>query len=145
MTLEASLIMPMVICVFVIIMSFTYYLYGRCILSQDTYILAFRASIGRGEAGDNKASIVASKTDDKLGKKYFGTTKPTIKTEVKGKEVIVRGYANVRSRAMGRYFLKPKTGWDFMAAGRAKDLDCIRHIRKIKRYKDIGTGLLDRR
>ena len=145
MTLEASLIMPMVICVFVIIMSFTYYLYGRCILSQDTYILAFRASISKSEDGGDKAAAVASKVDNKLGKKYFGTTKPVIKTEVKGKEVIVRGYANVRNKVMGRYFLKPKTGWDFMAAGRAKDLDCMEHIRKIKRYKDLGTSLLDRR
>lgn len=135
MTLEASLIVPMVICVFVIIISFAYYLYGRCILSQDAYILAFRTSIS-----DSKEYL---KVDEKLGNKYFGSTKPVIKTEVNGNEVIVRGYANVRTRAMGNFFLKPKTGWDYMAAGRAKDLDCIRHIRKIKRYKDLGEGLLE--
>ena len=104
-------------------------------MSQDAYILAFRTSIA-----DSKEY---PKVDEKLGNKYFGSTKPVIKTEVNGNEVIVRGYANVRTRAMGNFFLKPKTGWDYMAAGRAKDLDCIRHIRKIKRYKDLGEGLLE--
>ncbi|SFQ21540.1 hypothetical protein SAMN04487928_12420 [Butyrivibrio proteoclasticus] len=127
--------MPMAICVFVIIISFAYYLYGRCILSQDTYILAFRTSIL-----DTKEY---TKTDEKLGNKYFGSTKPVIKTEVNENEVIVRGYANVRTRAMGNFFLMPKTGWDYMAAGKAKDLSCIKHIRKIKRYKDIGEGFLE--
>ena len=45
MTLEAALIVPMVICVFSLLIYFSYYLYGRCILSQDAYILAFRASV----------------------------------------------------------------------------------------------------
>ena len=144
MTLEASLIMPIVICVIVLIIYFAYYLYGRCVLSQDTYILAFRASSTHlPEYAEDKTSYVYNKADEKLGKKYFGSTKPVINAETNGKEVLVRGYANIKTKAMGNYFLKPKSGWDYMAAGRAKDLDCIRHIRKIKRYKDIGERLLE--
>ncbi len=69
MTLEASLVMPVVICVIVLIIYFTYYLYGRCMLSQDTYILAFRATrtASRDYAGD-KAAYVYDKADEKLGK-----------------------------------------------------------------------------
>ncbi len=144
MTLEASLVMPVVICVIVLIIYFTYYLYGRCMLSQDTYILAFRATrtASRDYAGD-KAAYVYDKADEKLGKKYFGSSKPVIEATAQGKEIIVKGFANIRTKAMGNFFLKPKSGWDYMAAGRAKDLDCVRHIRKIKRYKDIGESLLE--
>ncbi len=66
-----------------------------------------------------------------------------IEATAQGKEIIVKGFANIRTKAMGNFFLKPKSGWDYMAAGRAKDLDCVRHIRKIKRYKDIGESLLE--
>ncbi len=131
MTLEASLIIPMVICVFVLLMYFTYYLYGRCVISQDSYIIAFRNSQKEGTVVDINM------------KKYFGSTKPEFIVEKSGKEVFVRGYSNVRSRAMGKYFLKPKSGWDYMAAGRAKDLECVKHIRRIKRIKDIGENLIN--
>ena len=144
MTLEASLIMPVVICVIVLIIYFAYYLYGRCVLSQDTYILAFRAAElnSKDYAGD-KISYVYDKADEKLGRKYLGSSKPVVEATAQGKEIMVKGYANIRTKAMGNFFLKPKSGWDYMAAGRAKDLDCVRHIRKIKRYKDIGESLLE--
>ncbi|AOZ95102.1 hypothetical protein [Butyrivibrio hungatei] len=139
MTLEASLIVPMVICVFVVLIFFTYYLYGRCVLSQDSYILAFRASINKtAEFKEDPEGYVAAKMDQVLGNKYFGSEKPTVHTRVNGKEIIVTGSNTVRTKAMGRYFLKPKTGWDYIAAGKAKKLDQIKHMRRVKRLKDIA-------
>ena len=144
MTLEASLIVPIAICVIVLILYFSYYLYCRCILSQDTYILAFRAANNKTvEYEDDPVGYVYSKSDEKIGKKYFGSTKPEIKAEKNGKEVIVRGFANTRTHAMGSFFLKPQSGWDYMAAGRAKNLKSIKHIRKIKRLKDLGESFLE--
>ena len=139
MTLEASLIVPMVICVFAVLIFFTYYLYGRCVLSQDSYILAFRASINKSaEFKEDPEGYVAAKTDLVLGNKYFGSERPTVHTRVNGKEIIVTGSSAVRARAMGRYFLKPKTGWDYIALGKAKKLDQIKHMRRVKRLKDIA-------
>ncbi len=131
MTVEASLIVPMVICIFVLIIYFTYYLYGRCLLSQDSYIMAFRQS-------HNDSMTVSLDT-----KKYFGSAKPVFDVEKSGNEFIVRGYSNVRSRAMGRYFLKPRSGWDYMAAGKAKKLESVKHIRRVKRIKDVGEKIVN--
>ena len=78
MTLEAALIVPMVICVITLLILFSYYLYGRCILSQDSYILAFRASVDADRYGSNPESTVLSKRDRVFGKKYFGSTKPVL-------------------------------------------------------------------
>ena len=58
MTLEASFIVPMIICVFALLIYFSYYLYGRCILSQDAYILAFRASVADEEIYGSPESYV---------------------------------------------------------------------------------------
>ena len=141
MTLEASLVVPMIICVFALLIYFSYYLYGRCILSQDTYILAFRASISSEDA----VSVVSEKEERVLGRKYFGANKPVISVITNGKEVRVSGKTTVRSRAMGSYFLKPKSGWDYEAAGKARKLEQIEHIRMVKRVKDIGENLLNRK
>ena len=144
MTLEASLLMPMVICVIALLIYFSYYLYGRCVLSQDVYILAFRAAnTDNPEFAGHPAEYVARKGKEKLGNKYFGSTLPTLTTDVRGDEVLVKGSASVRHSAMGRYFLKPQKGWEYEAAGRGKRMEYAEHIRKITRYKDIGKEIVN--
>ncbi|MBR4831614.1 MAG: hypothetical protein IKZ97_03205 [Butyrivibrio sp.] len=141
MTLEATLVVPMIICVFALLIYFSYYLYGRCILSQDTYILAFRASVS-GEAAE---AVVSEKKERVMGRKYFGAEKPSVSVSTAGKDIRVYGKTKVRSRAMGNYFLKPKAGWDYEAAGKARKLEQVKHVRTVKRLKDIGESLINRK
>ena len=75
MTVEATLVVPMAVCVITLLILFSYYLYGRCILSQDCYVLAFRSSIDADRYGNNPERTVFAKRDRVLGKKYFGSTK----------------------------------------------------------------------
>lgn len=54
-TVEAALILPVVICMIVMIMYMSFYLYDRCVMTQDCYVLGYRQSIekaGRDRAGD---------------------------------------------------------------------------------------------
>jgi hypothetical protein len=57
MTIEASLIMPMVIGVYLFLIFSAFYLYSKCVLIQDTYLKCYRASLftyweeGYGEVG----------------------------------------------------------------------------------------------
>ena len=44
-TVEASLVMPLVIFLIGFIFYLTFYLYNRCAIAQDTYVLAFRGSL----------------------------------------------------------------------------------------------------
>jgi len=145
MTLEAALVIPMVICVITLLIFFSYYLYGRCILSQDAYILAFRASIDAQRYGKEPESTVCAKKEKVLGNKYFGSTKPEIHVESRnaGKEIKVYASARVRAGAMGNYFLKPKSGWEFNAGKKAKCLEQVKHIRRVTRLKDIGKRTLE--
>ena len=145
MTLEASLVIPMVICVLTLIVLFSYYLYGRCVLSQDCYILAFRASIDADRYDAEPESTVSAKRERVVGKKYFGSTKPEFRVECRdsGKEIRVEGNSRIRAGAMGNYFLKPKSGWEFEAGQKAKCFGQIKHIRRVTRLMDIGKKVLD--
>ena len=143
MSLEASLITPMIICVFALLIYFSFYLYGRCILSQDSYILAFRASVADTEVYADPVQYVSSKAPEVAGKKYFGSSFPRFETSVNGKVVRVHGYSEARHSAMGRYFLKPQSGWEYEAAGRAKRFEYVKHIRRLTRIRDIGKEALD--
>ncbi len=137
MTLEASLIVPMAVCVLMLLIYFSYYLYGRCMISQDSYILAFRASISREEAN----GFVQGKACEVTGNKYFGSERPRFTVTTNGDEITVFGKSSVLHNAMGRYFLKPQTGWEYEGSGRAKKREYVKHIRKLKRLKDIGQEL----
>lgn len=144
MTLEASLIVPMIICVLTLLIYFSFYLYGRCVLSQDSYILAFRASIAReGVGGEDPAGYVASKAPDQAGRKYFGSSFPSFETQVSGKEITVTGHSYAKHSAMGGYFLKPRSGWEYEESGSAKRFEYVKHIRRLTRLRDIGNEIVD--
>lgn len=144
MTLEASLIIPMVLCVFALLIYFSYYLYGRCILSQDAYVLAFRASVeNSSQWKDDPAGYVAQKAARQAGSKYFGSSFPSFDTSIQGKEIRVKGRSRARHAAMGRYFLKPKGSWDYEAEGKAKRRNYSGHIRMATRLKDLGKEILN--
>ena len=136
MTIEASFVIPMVICIFMLIIYFSNYLYTSCILCQDSYILAFRAA-GKITEGQSPENYVDENKDIVSGKKYFGSTKPEIKASVSGKKVIVSGKSDVFHGAMGGYFLKPKSGWAIKTSEYAIKKDYSGHVRTIKRLKDI--------
>ena len=136
MTVEASFIVPMAICVCVLIIYFSNYVYGRCVLAQDSYILAFRASMDKEAPPEN---VVAQKSAAVSGKKYYGNSKPVFECSTSGKEIEVTGKTETKHSAMGRYFLKPKGSWKLQSRQYAKKRDYSGHIRTIKRIRDLGT------
>lgn len=138
MTLEASLIVPMVICVLCLLIYFAEYMYGRCIISQDSYMLAFRASVECSRQKISASEYVAGNMRNQAGKKYFGSSAPSFIGEQSGKEIKVTGTSNIKHSAMGGYFLKPKSGWGLEASFTAKQRDYSKRLRLIKRLKDIG-------
>ena len=144
MTLEATLIMPMVICVFVILIFFTYFLYGRCVITADSYILAFRASISdKGGKEYDPEGYVAGMSGGVAGKKYFGSGRAVFKVKVSGRDIMVEGSNEVRHKTMGSYFLKPDGDWSYKAAGKARRRQYAGHIRTLKRLKDLGREIID--
>lgn len=139
MTVEASFVVPLVIFVFAALIYFCSYLYTRCVLAQDSYILAFRAT-SNAEASyrDDPGSYVMNKSDKVSGKKYYGSSKPFYSVVVRGKEVEVLGKTVVRHSAINNAFSSIRRGWELETVQRAKKREYAGHIRTIKRLKDIG-------
>lgn len=136
MTVEASFIVPMTVCVFVLIIYFANYMYARCMLAQDSYILAFRASTAENT---NMSETVREKSQVVAGNKYFGSAKPDFSGNTRGKEIVVTGKTTTHHGAMGRYFLKPQKGWEIEMSSIARKREYTDHIRTVKRIKDIAT------
>lgn len=57
MTAEAAMIIPAVFALIIMLLYLTFYMYDRCVMTQDLYTTAYRESIVRGKSahGENKA------------------------------------------------------------------------------------------
>ena len=139
MTIEAAFIVPLVIFVFAALIYFCSYLYTIFVLTQDCYILAFRAaSDSDAYYKDDPGSYVMSKSDRVSGKKYYGSSKPYFSAVARGKEVEVLGKTVIRHSAINNVFGAIRNGWELEIMQKAEKREYAKHIRTIKRLKDIG-------
>ena len=139
MTVEAAFVVPMVIFVFAALIYFCSYLYTRCVLNQDSYILAFRATSDSDVSyRDDPGSYVMNRSERVSGKKYYGSSKPYFSVVVRGKEVEVTGRTVIRHSAINNAFSAIRNGWELEVTQKAKKREYAGHIRTIKRLKDIG-------
>ena len=139
MTLEAAFVVPTVIFVFAALIYFSFFLYTRCVLAQDCYILAFRAASATDSAfKDDPGGYVMNKSSKVAGDKYYGSNKPFFRAIVRGKEIEVSGKTEVRHSVVNNAFRNLGSGWELDMSQKAKKRECVKHIRTIKRVKDIG-------
>ncbi len=140
MTVEASFVVPIVICVFAAIIYFSNYMYDRCVLAQDCYVLAFRAvSSANNDMGADPGGYVMEKSSLVSGNKYFGCSKPFFRAVVKGKTIEVSGHTTVKHSMMGRILGFTGNDWSIDVTQTARKRECPKHIRMVKRLRDIGS------
>ncbi len=144
-TVEASFILPMVLAIFVIIIHSAYMLYGKCLLTQDTYILCFRASILSEDNNMTPVNYIYSHKDKQFGNRYIGNKKPKISVAQSGKTIKATAETEANHNAMGRFFLIPQNGYETKAVAKVVIQENARHIRKLTRVKDIAAGISNRK
>lgn len=134
-TVEASMIMPLVIVLIGMFFYLTFFLYNRCAISQDAYILAFRGSLYCGkEEGEVKQEVMADGFE-KLKKKYINASYISCETDVNKRTVTVETKGCLAA-----------TGWDFGAKWQAQRIcpvDCIRKVRLAQKIKEDLENKLD--
>jgi hypothetical protein len=144
MTLEATLIVPMVICIFALIIYCANYMYARCILSQDCYLLAFEATSNDLGTTFESLADLEQKGMSLATKKYFGNRQPSFSvTGSMEKEVRASGETETKHGTFAKYFLMPHEGWGLEASFTAKKRNYAGHIRKVKRVTDLGKEFVD--
>ncbi len=130
--MEASMVMPVVILLIGMVFYLTFYLYNRCVVAQDTYLLAFRGSLCCGTDNAAVERYLAEESRKQYGEKYIATGNWNSNADVTGKTVTVA--------ARGK--LLP-TGWYFGAEWQAQRIcptDCIRKVRLAVRMKEGITA-----
>ncbi len=141
-TLEMSLVFPIVLFVMALLIHFTFYLYGRCILSQDTYLLAFRTSVAsERDTGGDRESYLLSLADAVFGSKYFANDYPSVEVGISADAVRVISTTEASHRAMSGSSLMPAGSWVHYAGARAEIIDPSARIRRIDRVGDIAMGV----
>lgn len=143
MTVEAALVVPAAIFGTVLIIYLSFMVYGRCILTQDVYILGFRASILYEKQGfANPDDYVIAHADEVTGSRYFGSNKPDITATMSGKDIRVEGKTTTHHNALGGYFSGLPSIWSSKASARVRMLRPATTLRRMKRAKDLATGFI---
>lgn len=127
-TVEAALVMPVVLCIFVMLLYLSFYLYDRCVLAQDCYVLSYRQSIEKG--GADRSGPDAARA--KYGGRLFMLSKITAESS-DGGTVQVSGQARMDVPVFGLGFFDRNQGWDLVVKERAKKTDPPKDYRRVRR------------
>ena len=137
-TLEASLVVPMVLCIIVMIIHLSYYTYQKAILAQDTYLLGFRAAVlGRQQEMDG-TQYIPSNAAEQFGNRYIGSPIPEVEVNDNGRTIKVQAETEADHAALGAHELMPKSSWKVSAGSKADVIHRGQHIRRIDRVIDLG-------
>lgn len=140
MTVEASLILPMVLCVYTVLIYTGYFLYNRCLATQDAYILCYRESIHKDESlwSYPDGSVVREEEADQVSSKYLALKSRS--TEVSTERSIIRysGEGSVTPVLFGGSTIMPQDIWTFRYGMSARHTDPPLNIRKVRRVYDLA-------
>ncbi|MCI2049791.1 MAG: hypothetical protein LKJ76_08770 [Lachnospiraceae bacterium] len=140
MTVEASFIIPMVLIIFTVLIYLSFYLYARCLFSQDSYILCYRASYDKRE---DAQGVSEAKKVRQFGTKYFALHSEAASSGTDGKWITFQGKASVIPSIFQNSPLMPGKVWTISYASRARKTDPPLDIRKFRRLRYIAGRLLE--
>lgn len=143
MTVEASLIMPMVLCVITVLIYTGYFLYNRCLATQDAYILCFRESIHKDDSlwSYPDGSVVRDEEEDQVGDKYLAVKSKSTDVSIDGSIIRYSGEGNVAPPLFGGNVIMPQGIWTYRYGMSARHTDPPLNIRKARRIYDLAHML----
>lgn len=147
MTVEAALLLPMVLCVIVIGYYVSFFLYDRCVLNQDSYLLCLRESYRKDE---EEPSVSTEDMEEAVGQliglRCFGLDTLEGQAQADGKWAVYEGSADVLPAVFGSYFLMPEDIWQISYTAKSRKNDPSWEIRSWRRKTAVlkeGTKLLE--
>ena len=136
-TLEAAILVPLTFFLLACIIHMVFLEYGRCLLVQDAYVVAFRASLL--EEGEDRAAFATENGAWQFSGRYFGNGTPELSVHASGRDVTVG--LQTQTRRSG-FDLTSSEVWNSAVSMRARFYDMPTRMRKIARIADIvRTGL----
>lgn len=139
-TIEASIIIPIIIMITVMIIYVSFFLYNRCIISQKSYIVAFRGSMYEEGFTDpvlDRIGFIKREKESLYGNKLIAIKSFQTKCDVQDKSIAVHTEAYIKVpfslllKRQGFY-----NGWIIKEQKKAriiKEIDFIRNCRKLEK------------
>lgn len=135
-TVEAAMVIPIVLGILVMLIYLAFYLYDRCILAQDCYVLSYRQSIEKGGADRAGPSAAA----EQLGEKLFMLS--GIDTDCSaGGTVCVSGKGNMSPPLVGLEYFNESGRWNLEVKEKAKKTDPPKDYRRVRRILHLAGAV----
>ncbi len=133
-TVEAALIVPIVLCIFVMIIYLSFYLYDRCVMSQDCYVLSYRQSIEKGRA-DRAGQSAAG---EQFGQKLFMLSRMESASS-RGTRISIKVSAVMEPPLFGLDFFRENRYWILNVQEKARKTDPPRDYRRVRRILNLAS------
>jgi len=136
LTVELSLIFPIVLLVIVLVIHWSFMMYDRVIMSQDAYLLALRGAVISDEEPEKYAT---ENSDWQFGSWYFGSPKPTVQTESNWLLSTVKVTLSTETYHAGTsyYSVKAEGSWASSISWTAKYTRPAKRVRLFTRAYDL--------
>lgn len=134
-TVEAALVLPLVIGALIFTVFLFIFQYDRCLLEQDINMLAVCAGAATAENSEALEEIIRKKASEVFMDKYAAWTMNDLQIAVKGNRVSVRGGGYLTLPLPEWNFFREKNEWGAQVLRetlRISPADYIRLYRKIK-------------
>lgn len=134
-TIEASLIFPTVLFLIAFLIYLTFFLYNRCLISQDAYILAYRGSL---QCKDEKSKIkndIEEDSNKQLGIKYMCIESMQKSIQVDNRIISVELSGEMDSAFGGAFEINRK--WILNTEKKVEIICPVTSIRTIRLIKNI--------
>lgn len=139
MTVEAAFVITWTIYLFVFLVYAGFYLYDKCVLFQDAYVVCFRGSIQKEENG--ALNYVNAHMKEQFGKKYFGVGQVNGSAGQSGRELSVYAECAVKVPFSSFLLMADDKGWQIQTQARAHIIDPTQIIRKCRMVENIAHYL----
>ena len=137
-TVEAAMIIPIVIFIIAFLIYAAFLVYGRCIMVQDSYLLALEASLVPDI--NDPDTYVREKAVQRLGRKYFGNDLPEVHAWKKDNHIYVAMKTTTHHRAIDGYDFLIDKSWEIESQMRADINDPSGKIRRMERIRDLAEA-----
>lgn len=133
-TVEAALVVPIALGILVMIIYMSFYLYDRCVMSQDCYVLSYRQSIEKGNA--DRAG--QEKIRDQLGGKLFMLSGMDAGSSAGG-TIRVKTEAAMDPPLFGLPVFGEENHWKIAVERKARKTDPPKDYRRVRRLLYLAS------
>ena len=133
------MVVPLVVFLIGFIFYLTFYLYDRCVVSQDAYLLAFQGSICCEKNPEEIKQYVIADSQRQFGTKYIGLSGLISTVETDNKKVTVKASGTMNISFTEQ--LLPQKYWYFQTEKEAQRICPTECVRKVRLMKKIGNKI----